>query len=132
MTLQMTNLVGTHRLWFKVVSIVLVTSFLSLVSVPAGLGATTAQQDKSPSGAGIQAASWLVTIPYGAVKVGVALVGAVFGGFTYALSGGDLKSAQSVWTTTMYGTYIITPEHLKGEKPVHFLVLDTHESEAKT
>ena len=129
MTLPLTYFVGAHRLWLKVVSIMLFMSFLSLVSVPAGFGATTGQQEGTPAGAGIQAASWLVTIPYGAVKVGVALVGAVFGGMTYALSGGNLEAAQSVWTTTMYGTYIITPEHLKGEKPVHFL--GTPQAEAK-
>ena len=75
----------------------------------------------TPSGAALQAASWLVTIPYGAVKVGFALFGGVVGGLTYALSAGDTEAAKAVWTTTMYGTYIITPEHLKGERAVRFL-----------
>jgi hypothetical protein len=75
----------------------------------------------SPSGAGLQAAAWLATLPYGAAKVGFALVGGVIGGFTYVLSGGNMDAAKSVWTTTMYGTYVLTPEHLKGEKPIRFL-----------
>jgi hypothetical protein len=75
----------------------------------------------TPGGAALQAASWLVTIPYGALKVGFALLGGVVGGMTYALSGGDTEAAQSVWKTTMYGTYIITPGHLKGERPIRFL-----------
>ena len=120
-----------HRPWVQVVSFVLLLSFASLALVPAVLGETT-RQDGTPAGAGLQAASWLVTIPYGAVKVGVALVGAVFGGMTYALTGGDLEAAQSVWTTTMYGTYVITPEHLKGQQPVHFIgELEEEEDEAK-
>jgi hypothetical protein len=75
----------------------------------------------TPDGAALQAASWLVTIPYGALKVGFALLGGVVGGMTYALSGGDTEAAKSVWKTTMYGTYIITPSHLKGERPIRFL-----------
>lgn len=75
----------------------------------------------TPSGAALQAASWFVTIPYGAVKVGFALLGGVVGGLTYALSAGDTEAAKAVWTTTMYGTYLITPEHLKGERAVRFL-----------
>lgn len=122
MTHVMTDFLKTkpHRPWVQVVSFVLLLSFASLALVPAALGETT-RQEGTPAGAGLQAASWLVTLPYGALKVGFALVGGVVGGMTYALTGGDLKAAQSVWTTTMYGTYIITPEHLKGEKPVHFI-----------
>ena len=122
MTHVMTDFLKTtpHRPWVKVVSFVLLLSFASLALVPAALGETT-RQEGTPAGAGLQAASWLVTLPYGALKVGFALVGGVVGGMTYALSGGNLKAAQSVWTTSMYGTYIITPEHLKGEKPVHFI-----------
>lgn len=37
-------------------------------------------------------------------------------GFTYLLSGGNLEAAQSVWTSTMYGTYVLTPEHLKWQE----------------
>ena len=122
MTHFMTDFLKTkpHRPWVQVVSVVLLLSFASLALVPAALGETT-RQEGTPARAGLQAASWLVTLPYGALKVGFALVGGVIGGMTYAVTGGDLKAAQSVWTTAMYGTYIITPEHLKGEKPVHFL-----------
>ena len=66
-------------------------------------------------------ASVLLSIPYGAVKVAYAIVGGITGGFTYIFTGGNLKAAQSVWDTSLRGTYIITPEHLKGEKPIRFL-----------
>lgn len=78
------------------------------------------QNETSGSGAGLSAASWLLTLPYGAAKCAFALLGGIVGGFTYGLTGGDLDTAKKVWTTSMYGTYIITPDHLKGDKPVRF------------
>lgn len=36
----------------------------------------------SPEGMGLQAASWLATIPYGAVKVAFALTGGIVGSLT--------------------------------------------------
>jgi len=69
----------------------------------------------------LQAASWVATIPYGALKLGFAIVGGTVGGLTYVCSGGNLDAAKSVWTTTMYGTYVLTPEHLKGQRPIRFL-----------
>jgi hypothetical protein len=39
----------------------------------------------------------------------------------YAFSGGNETAAKSIWTTSMYGTYIITPDHLRGDKPIRFL-----------
>jgi hypothetical protein len=78
-------------------------------------------RDDSASEAGLGAASVLLTIPYGAVKVAYAILGGITGGVAYVVTGGNLKAAQSVWDTSMRGTYIITPEHLRGEKPVRFL-----------
>jgi hypothetical protein len=75
----------------------------------------------SPAGAGLQAASWLATIPYGAVKVAFALTGGIVGGLTWAVTGGNTEIAKTVWTTSMYGDYIVRPEHLTGEKKIRFL-----------
>jgi hypothetical protein len=75
----------------------------------------------SASGAGLQAASWLLTIPYGAAKIVFAVLGGVTGGLAYVFSGGDTDAAMAVWGTSVYGTYVITPDHLKGDKAVRFL-----------
>lgn len=75
----------------------------------------------TPVGVGLQAASLLATIPYGAAKLGLALAGGIAGGVGYALSGGDLESAKEIWAQCMEGTYVITPAHLQGEEPVHFI-----------
>ena len=107
--------------WMKMTVLVLA---LSLVCVPVGWSESTSQETGTPNGAGMQAASWLITLPYGATKVAMALVGGVVGGLTYVFSGGNQEAAKKVWKPTMYGTYIITPEHLRGEKPVRFIGTD--------
>jgi hypothetical protein len=70
---------------------------------------------------GMEVASWALTIPYCAAKAAFAIAGSVVGGLGYAFSGGDLRTAEAVWTTSVYGTYILRPTHLTGEEPIHFL-----------
>jgi len=84
--------------------------------------AWAAEKDGSNAAAdaGIGAASFLCSIPYGAAKVVVALLGGITGAFTYVLSGFDKKAADSVWYTTMEGDYIVTPDHLRGKKDLRF------------
>ena len=50
-----------------------------------------------------------------------AILGGVTGVLTYVFSGGDTDAAMAVWGTSVYGTYVITPDHLKGDKAVRFL-----------
>jgi hypothetical protein len=111
--------------WLKGVTVVLLLAFIHLTIIPVGVaqsaGTPSSEEQGTAKGAGLQAASWLLTIPYGAVKVAFAIVGGVTGGLTYAFSGGNLDAAKSVWQTSMYGTYVITPDHLKGDQPIRFL-----------
>jgi len=80
------------------------------------------QAGTSPEGtAGLQAASWLATIPYGAVKVAYALGGGIVGGLTWVMSGGDTAAAKAVWIPSMTGDYIVQPQNLTGDKPLHFV-----------
>lgn len=106
----------------KGIAVLLVLAFVHLAVIPVGhaQGAEDATSG-SAKGAGLQAASWLLTIPYGATKVCFAILGGVTGGLTYVFSGGNLDAAKSVWQTSVYGTYVLTPEHLQGDKPVRFL-----------
>ena len=70
---------------------------------------------------GLGIASFVSTLPYGAVKLAYAGLGAIVGGFTYLLTAGDLDSANVVWEKSLLGTYVITPDHLTGDKQVRFL-----------
>lgn len=75
----------------------------------------------SPETAGLQAASWALTIPYGAVKMAYAIGGGVVGGLTWAMTGGNMGAAKSIWIPSMTGDYIVQPQHLTGEKHLFFV-----------
>lgn len=75
----------------------------------------------TPSGVGMQAASGVATILYFPFKAAFAIGGGIVGGLAYAFSGGSEQTAKNIWIPSIYGTYIITPDHLKGDKPVRFL-----------
>ena len=76
--------------------------------------------EHTPSGIGMQAGSALATIAYFPFKVVTAIGGGIVGGLGYLFSGGSKAAANAVWVPSVYGTYIITPDHLAGRKPVQF------------
>lgn len=75
----------------------------------------------SPETAGLQAASWALTIPYGAVKMAYAIGGGIVGGLTWAMTGGNMEAAKSIWIPSMTGDYIVQPQHLTREKHLYFV-----------
>lgn len=86
--------------------------------------AETRHDDNAESGASqfLTGASCLVVgVPYTAFKLTFAGLGMIVGTFAYALSGGDEHAAQKVWDASLRGTYIITPDHLKGVKRIAFV-----------
>ncbi|MBI3357283.1 MAG: hypothetical protein HY038_11035 [Nitrospirae bacterium] len=76
--------------------------------------------ETSPGGVALEATSWLLTIPYGAVEAAYALGGGVVGCLAWAVTGGNTEVAEAVWIPSMTGDYIVRPENLSGEKPLHF------------
>ncbi len=91
---------------------------LAICLAPAALAAKESAGGDMASDVGIGAASFLFSLPYGAAKVGMALVGGLAGGFAYPF---DKHAAESVWHTTMEGDYLVTPDHLRGKKELHFI-----------
>jgi hypothetical protein len=79
------------------------------------------RSETSPGGVALEAPSWLLTIPYGAVKVAYAIGGGIVGCLAWAVTGGKTEVAESVWIPSMTGDYIVRPENLSGEKPLHFV-----------
>lgn len=75
----------------------------------------------SPEAAGRQAACWALTIPYGAAKMVYAIGGGIVGGLAWAMTGGNMEVAKSVWIPSMTGEYIVQPQHLTGEKHLYFV-----------
>ncbi len=66
-------------------------------------------------------ASFLVTPVYGAAKIIFAGLGGLTGGLAWAFSGGSTDVANKIWRPALKGTYIITPDHLAGRKPIEFI-----------
>lgn len=88
------------------------------------------EEESSPSNeAALGLGSGLLTLVYLPCKIVYAALGGVVGAFTYGLTGGDLETAKGVWEPSFYGTYVITPEHLKGNEPVRFYGPSPYEEE---
>lgn len=107
----------------RFLTIMLIVTFMGLTVIPPGSALAEEQTSgtESSDSAGMQVASWLLTIPYCAGKSAFAIAGSVVGGLGYAFSGGNTETAQAIWTKSVYGTYILRPAHLRGEEPIHFL-----------
>ena len=106
-----------------------VVMILAITLLASPMSAAWAQDDTghdqihsaTPTQFGIGAASVLLSIPYGAAKVTYAALGGIIGGFAYLFSAGDTEAAKAVWTPSLQGTYVLTPDHLKGDKPIQFM-----------
>ena len=91
----------------------------------------TSTEGGTPSSAGMQVAAGFSTLLYLPVKVAFAIGGGIVGGLAYAFSGGNEHAAKSIWDTSLYGTYLITPDHLQGNRPIRFLgVVDANDTPA--
>jgi len=64
--------------------------------------------------AGWGALTVLTNVFYMPAKLGYATLGGLTGGFAFALTGGDLQKAETVWVTSMGGTYVVTPGMLQA------------------
>lgn len=114
------GLAGDRRTW-RTGRLVVLLMIVMLVMVELMPRSAWAQTGSTVSDAGLGVASFIATIPYGALKIAYAGLGAIVGGFTYLLTGGDIKAAEVVWTRSLGGTYVLTPEHLVGNQPIRFI-----------
>jgi len=114
-----------HRMakWSRSVVVMLIAICMGLTIIPPAstLADDQVSDTNNSDDTGMKVASWALTVPYCAAKAAFAVAGSVVGGLGYAFSGGDSRTAESVWTTSVYGTYILRPAHLRGEEPIHFL-----------
>ena len=70
--------------------------------------------------AGWGALTVLTNVVYMPAKLCYATLGGLTGGLAFGLTGGDLQTAETVWVTSMGGTYVITPSMLQGQEPIVF------------
>src|SRR2546426_3539551 len=86
--------------------------------------AWAAEQNSNPNPAadlGLGMASFICSVPYGAIKVAVAILGGVIGGVTYVLSGFDKRAPGAGLVPTIQGGHHRPPgPPPRGEKiPLH-------------
>ncbi len=89
-------------------------------------GAAPAQDDyyEPRTSAAVTAASVFSSILYCPLKVAYAGGGLIIGGIAYGLSAGDADVFRAVATPAVYGDYLVTPAHLRGERKLEFLGRD--------
>ena len=97
------------------------TIWVAIATPAAAQGRDYEEEGSTATRAGLGVASFLATIPYGVTKIAFAAGGGIVGGLAYLFSGANTETAKDIWTTSMYGTYVITPDHLKGNRAVRFL-----------
>lgn len=123
---------------FKLVVVFLLLALCTIAMAPAAWSQENAAPSSNasteggtPSSAGMQVAAGFSTLLYLPLKVAFAIGGGIVGGLTYAFTGGNEQAAKSVWNTSLYGTYLITPDHLQGNRPIRFLgVVDPDDASA--
>ncbi len=123
---------------FQLVAVVIILALVAVALAPPAWSqnatpppASDSTEGGSASSAGMGAAAGLSTLLYLPLKAAFAIGGGIVGGLAYAFSGGNENAAKSIWTTSLYGTYIITPDHLRGDKPIRFLGVADADSPAQ-
>lgn len=122
----------------KLVAVVLLLTLCTITMVPSAWSqdstappSSTSAEGGNASNVGMQVAAGVSTLMYLPLKLAFAIGGGIVGGLTYAFSGFDESAAKKVWSTTLYGTYLITPDHLEGNRPIRFLgVADSNDAPA--
>ena len=123
---------------FKLMAVFMLLALCTVTMVPSAWSqdgtansSGTSTEGGTPSSAGMQVAAGFSTLLYLPLKVAFAIGGGIVGGLAYAFSGGNEHAAKTIWDTSLYGTYLITPDHLQGNRPIRFLgVVDANDSPA--
>jgi hypothetical protein len=91
----------------------------SLVAAPP---AALAREEKQPSSSGGFAGvgAMLCTLVYSPLKIGYATSGVVVGSLAWLWSFGNRRVTRPIFRTALHGDYVITPAHLRGERPLRF------------
>ena len=64
--------------------------------------------------------SYFLTLPYGGIKMAVAVLGTVAGGMGITFTGGEKVTSEKIWSQALGGEYVVIPAHRRGEKDLHF------------
>ncbi len=71
-------------------------------------------------GAGWGAAALASNVVYIPAKLVYGVLGGLVGGASWALTGGNTQTANTIWRSSLGGDYVVTPDMLQGKRPVYF------------
>ncbi len=104
--------------------------WLLLVALVWVLQVPTASAAESAAGeASIGAASAVASLIYGPTKIVYATLGLLFSGGAWLLTGGDEDIAGPIYHASVRGDYVVTPDHLKGDRSLEFVGRDPRDGE---
>src|ERR1700756_3808679 len=90
-------------------------------------GSTGTAQVPQPSdgdvnwkGVGIGAGTVAGNVLYVPAKLVYGILGGITGGASYLLTGGNTQAANTIWRSSLGGDYVLTPDMVAGQKPIHF------------
>jgi hypothetical protein len=74
-----------------------------------------------PEGVGYGVGAALCSVVYGPAKIVYAALGSIVGAGAWAVTGGDDTISTPIFESALYGDYLVTPDVLKGERPLEFV-----------
>ena len=82
--------------------------------------ATPARAEMSWEDAGVGVGAVFANLLYMPAKLLYAGLGALSGGLAYVSTFGNYEVANTVWTSSLGGTYVLTPDMLRGQDEIAF------------
>src|SRR3984893_5406725 len=71
-------------------------------------------------GVGVGAGTLFGNVLYIPAKLVYGILGGVAGGAGWALTGGNTQVANTIWRSSLGGDYVLTPNMVAGQDPIHF------------
>jgi hypothetical protein len=99
--------------------------FFAVISAPLHAQTAASNTDTAEPGLGEEVGygvgSALANLLYIPAKVTYAGLGLLTGGLGFILSGGQADVANNIIYPSIRGTYVVSPNHLKGNEPIYFV-----------
>ncbi len=95
--------------------------FAPAMPVAASGGGTGTTNQSTWTQAGLGLLSIAASVLYAPAKIIYGGLGLATGGSGWILTGGDSEVASRIFTPSLRGTYVLTPRHLTGDDPIHFV-----------
>jgi hypothetical protein len=93
----------------------------AVAAVALSLAPATSRAEDLGNEAGLGAAAALSSLLYAPVKLVYALGGGLTAGLAWVFSAGDSDVVNPIIDASLRGDYVITPDHLRGQRPVEFI-----------